>query len=795
MGVSTESNQLEPQFLAAIAQEINCRPQQVEAASALFAEGATVPFVARYRKEVTGGLDDEQLELLDKKRTYFLELAARRETILQSIEEQGKLTDELKARILATLTRQELEDLYLPYKPKRRTRGQMARERGLEPLAEQLLAAAADARPEQLAEAFVNAEKEVADIDAALAGARDVLAERMADAAENRAFLRRKMNEDGMFDVQAIKGKEAEGAVYRDYFEHSEPASHIPSHRLLAILRGEREGILISDLAIDDEGAVNTLAHMWDVDLGTPCGEQVFLATADGYKRLLRPSITNEVRSAIREQAENEAISVFRANLEALLMQSPFGRYAVMAVDPGQRTGSKLAVVDSTSKVVATDTIYPLPPRADEDGSARVLLSLAKAHDLRAIAIGNGTGSREVELFVRRTMKDAGLDSIIVAIVPETGASVYSASKLAREEFPDLDVSIRGAISIARRLQDPLAELVKIEPRSLGVGQYQHDVNQKALEKELDLAVEGVVNKVGVELNTASYPLLRRVSGISDRVAKAVITHRDANGPFSARDEVRKVRGFGPKTFEQSAGFLRIHGAENPLDTTAVHPERYDVVSKMAADLQTEVKELVGNPSLIRKLDLSKFVDEEAGLGTFTLNDIQSELVQPGRDPRPEYKAPTYREDVLSINDLEEGMELEGRVSNVANFGAFVDLGVKRDGLIHISELSNEWIDDPRKVVQVGQIVKVKVIEVDKERGRIGLSRKALQAPSSSGGAGRPAGGARSTKGASGEGQERRQNHSASHRNKGGKQRERRDKTPQQSGPVTIGDLMKKFGK
>lgn len=798
--VSTEQQVLEPQFVSAIALEINCRADQVLSAAALLAEGATVPFIARYRKEATGGLDDEQLEILDKKRTYFLELAARRDTILESIADQEKLTPELEAKIRACVLRQELEDLYLPYKPKRRTRGQIARERGLEPLADALLEAAdAGTDPATLAEAFVDPEKEVADTDAALAGAMDVLAERLSDSADNRAYLRNLMQDEGQFVVRVVTGKEDEGAVYRDYFDHSEPMATIPSHRLLAILRGEREGFLISDLSIEDEVAVDRLAAMWQVSLSTSAGALVFAATADGYKRLLRPSITNEMRTAVRERAESEAIGVFRANLEDLLMQSPFGRHVVMAVDPGQRTGSKIAVIDEISKVAATATIYPLPPQSDEAGSARTIVSLAKAHNVRAIAIGNGTGSRDVERFVRQTTKEAGLDDIIVAIVPETGASVYSASKVAREEFPDLDVSIRGAISIARRLQDPLAEFVKIEPRSLGVGQYQHDVNQKALEKELELAVEGVVNRVGVELNTASLPLLRRVSGVSARIAKSMIEYRDQNGPYAARKDLLKVRGFGPKTFEQAAGFLRIHGAANPLDTTAVHPERYDLITKMASDLGTEASSFVGNPELIKQTNFSQFIDEDNGIGQFTLDDIRKELLQPGRDPRPEYKAPTYREDVVSINDLNEGMILEGRVSNVANFGAFVDLGIKRDGLIHISELSDQWIDDPRKVVQVGQIVKVKVVEVDKQRGRVGLSRKALL----EGGAGAYGQGqGRSQSPSSGSSTNRSSQHAsqASARprqqpSRGTQKHQKSNRSSKQEGPVTIGDLMKKFGK
>jgi uncharacterized protein len=726
--MNVENVALETQFVALIAGELKCSASQVESASALFAEGATVPFVARYRKEVTGGLDDEQLENLHKRREYFLELAARRDVILASIAEQEKLTPELAEAIAKSHTRQELEDLYLPYRPKRRTRAQIARERGLEPLADALLISASTADlPHNLAATYVDPDKEIEDVETALLGARDILAERMAEDADNRMYLRRTMLDEAILAVQVVSGKEAEGAVYSDYFEHRESASAIPSHRLLAILRGERDGFLISNLDIDDETQTTKLALRWKVPLNTPCGQQLTLATIDGYKRLLRPSITNEVRAEMREKAEMEAIRVFRSNLEALLMQSPFGRYPVIGLDPGERTGCKVAVVDDTSKVIFTTTLYPLPPRADEDGTRRVIAALSSKHSVRAIAIGNGTGSRETERIVRQAIAESQVKDVIVAIVPETGASVYSASAVAREELPGLDVTLRGAVSIARRLQDPLAELVKIEPRSMGVGQYQHDVNQKALGQELDLAVEGVVNKVGVELNMASHSLLRRVSGISARIAKAIVSHREDNGSFSSRKDLLKVKGLGPKTFELSAGFLRIHAAKNPLDRTAVHPERYDLVQKMASELSASIEDLVGNPNLVSKLNFHKFIDESAGIGQFTLNDIRTELQRPGRDPRPEYQAPTWRDDILSIHDLQEDMILEGRVSNVANFGAFVDLGIKRDGLIHISELSHVWLDDPRKIVNVGQIVKVKVIEIDRIRERIGLSLKALQ--------------------------------------------------------------------
>jgi len=723
---------LEPRFVAIIASEVNCRPQQVEAAAELFAEGATVPFVARYRKEATGGLEDLQLENLAKRREYFLELTERRDAILESIREQGKLTDELEAAIRAATAKQELEDLYLPYKPKRRTRAQIAREKGLEPLADALLVRAASRDlPEELARSFVDAEKGVEDAAAALAGARDVLAERLSENAAERSELRRVLAAEGVLRVRVLpdKEKDPEAATYRDYFEHDEPGRDIPSHRLLAILRGEREGFLISDLRIDDDREVERLGRSWRLPLDTACGRQIAEATADGYKRLLRPSITNEVRSEMRERAEAQAIAVFRANLEALLLQAPLGQVAVMGLDPGFRTGCKLAVVDGTGRVVATDVIHPIQPHADEAGSAKKVVSLIKKHGVQAVAVGNGTASRETEAFARKAVQEAGLEGVVVAIVPETGASVYSASTVAREELPTLDVSLRGAVSIARRLQDPLAELVKIEPRSLGVGQYQHDVDQRSLDRELDTAVEGAVNRVGVELNTASAPLLRRVSGLTERIANAIVHHRDTNGPFRSRKSLLKVTGFGPKTFELAAGFLRLRDGENPLDRTAVHPERYEVVEKMAEALAVPVSNLVGNTDLVGKLDFSRFADAGRNLGKFTLEDIRNELIRPGRDPRPEFKTPEWRADVTSVKDLQPGMVLEGRVSNVANFGAFVDIGVHRDGLVHVSELTHRWVADPRDAVKVGEIVKVKVLEVDHQRERISLSIKALQQP------------------------------------------------------------------
>ncbi len=789
---------LESRFITLIATELGCRPQQVTAAAELLAEGATVPFIARYRKEATGGLNDEQLENLAKRRGYFLELAERRDAVLAKIDEQGKLTPELDAAIRAATAKQELEDLYLPYKRKRRTRAQMARERGLEPLADRLLEAArGDAGARGLAAAFVDAGKGVGDAEAALAGARDILAERFAEDAAHRARLRQALRTRGELHAHVARGKEQTGIVYQDYYDHREPASCIPSHRLLAILRGEREGFLGFDLEIDDRSMSRGLARSWGVPLTSDCGREVLAASEDGYKRLLRPSITNQVRGELRERAEAEAIRVFRANLEALLTQAPFGQTPVIGLDPGLRTGCKLATVDATGRVLDSGVIYPVEAsrRGRGDGSqvdqaAAQLVASARRHQAKAVAVGNGTAGRETEAFARKALREAALNDVMVAIVPETGASVYSASAVARAELPGLDVSIRGAVSIARRLQDPLAELVKIEPRSLGVGQYQHDVDQKALAAELDVAVESTVNRVGVELNSASPSLLRRVSGLSPRQASSIVEHRDATGRFTSRRRLLEVAGFGPKTFELAAGFLRISGGEHPLDRTAVHPERYAVVEAMAAELGAGVAELVGDPARVEKIRFDRFLDAEQGLGRFTLDDIKRELLAPGRDPRPEYQAPELRDDVTSIDDLEPGMELEGRVSNVANFGAFVDLGVKRDGLVHVSQLSDDWIDDPRQVVKVGQVVKVRVLEVDRQRGRISLSRRSTGAPparpSNAGAAARPA--ARAGKPAPKQ---------AKTKKPGPRPRqapaERSAPQPPAKGQATVEDLMRKF--
>ena len=723
--------QLDREHLRLIAEEIRCKPGQVGAAVELLADGSTVAFVARYRKEATGGLDDDQLEVLAKRRSYFLDLIERRGAILKAIAEQGKLTDKLSAALHRATTKQELEDLYLPFKRKRRTKAQTARERGLEPLAAVLLQQrrSRGVSAHDAARPYVKPDADVPDADAALEGARHIIAERIAEHSANRASLRETLRRHGMLRVRVIKSKaEAEDSqTYRDYFEHDEPVGRLASHRLLAIQRGEREKVLRVSVAVDDDRQIGGLVRRVGADPHTPCGEQVAEAVRDGYRRLLRPSLTNEVRAEMLQRAEAEAIAVFRANLGALLLQSPLGQLPVMGLDPGYRTGCKLAVVDPTGKVVDTAVIYPVPPRSDVEASAKKVAALIRRHRVRAVAVGNGTASRETEQFASRAVRDADLSDVIVVIVPETGASVYSASAVAREELPDMDVSIRGAVSIARRLQDPLAELVKIDPKSLGVGQYQHDVNAAALGEELDLTVEAAVNKVGVELNSASPALLTRISGLSARLARNIVEHRDATAPYATRRQLLKVKGLGARTFEQAAGFLRIRDGKHPLDATGVHPERYALVESMARQLGVRLDQLVGDPQLVGRLDFARFLDEAGGVGRYTLDDIRDELLRPGRDPRPEFEAPTWRDDVTSIDDLTEGMVLEGRVSNVANFGAFVDIGVKRDGMVHVSQLTRQWVDDPRQVVQVGQVVKVQVLEVDHERGRISLSMKALE--------------------------------------------------------------------
>lgn len=716
-----------------IAGELNVKPQQILAAMNLLDEGNTIPFIARYRKEVTGGLDDTQLRHFETRLIYLRELDDRRQTILKSIDEQGKLNNELREKILATESKTELEDLYLPYKPKRRTRGQIAIEAGLEPLAEQLWQ---DPRltPESVAEQFISADKGVTDSKAALDGARYILMERFAEDAELLAKLRQYLTANATIESKVIEGKEQEGEKFLDYFTHSEPLKNVPSHRALAMFRGRNEGILSLSINADplaEEGAKSSQCeeiireHLGVIFNNQPADkwrEQV-IAWTWKVKALLH--LETELMANLREKAEEEAIDVFARNLSALLMAAPAGARNTMGLDPGLRTGVKVAVVDNTGKLLATDTIYP---HTTGKAAAEVsLYKLIKQHNVELIAIGNGTASRETERFAKdvlKQIKSSKPDMQIpqTVVVSEAGASVYSASELAANEFPDLDVSLRGAVSIARRLQDPLAELVKIEPKAIGVGQYQHDVNQTQLARKLDAVVEDCVNAVGVDLNTASAPLLARVAGMSKTLAQNIVAYRDENGRFNSRSDLKKVPRLGPKAFEQCAGFMRILNGKNPLDASSVHPEAYPVVEKILQATQATLAELMGNESKIHQLNAKDFVDEQFGLPT--VNDIFKELEKPGRDPRGEFKTATFVDGVEDIKDLQVGMILEGTVTNVANFGAFVDIGVHQDGLVHISMLSNSFVDDPHKVVKVGDVVKVKVLEVDVARKRIALSMR-----------------------------------------------------------------------
>lgn len=716
-----------------IAGELNVKPQQILAAMNLLDEGNTIPFIARYRKEVTGGLDDTQLRHFETRLIYLRELDDRRQTILKSIDEQGKLSDELREKIFATEIKTELEDLYLPYKPKRRTRGQIAIEAGLEPLAEQLWQ---DPRltPESVAEQFISSDKGVADSKAALDGARYILMERFAEDAELLAKLRQYLAANAMIEAKVIEGKEQEGEKFHDYFAHSEPLKNVPSHRALAMFRGRNEGILSLSINADplaEEGEKSSQCeeiireHLGVIFNNQPADkwrEQV-IAWTWKIKALLH--LETELMANLREKAEEEAIDVFARNLSALLMAAPAGARNTMGLDPGLRTGVKVAVVDNTGKLLAVDTIYP---HTTGKAAAEVsLYKLIKQHNVELIAIGNGTASRETERFAKdvlKQIKSSKPDMQIpqTVVVSEAGASVYSASELAANEFPDLDVSLRGAVSIARRLQDPLAELVKIEPKAIGVGQYQHDVNQMQLARKLDAVVEDCVNAVGVDLNTASAPLLSRVAGMSKTLAQNIVAYRDENGRFNSRSDLKKVPRLGPKAFKQCAGFMRILNGKNPLDASSVHPEAYPVVEKILQATQATLAELMGNESKIHQLNAKDFVDEQFGLPT--VNDIFKELEKPGRDPRGEFKTATFVDGVEEIKDLQVGMILEGAVTNVANFGAFVDIGVHQDGLVHISMLSNSFVDDPHKVVKVGDVVKVKVLEVDVARKRIALSMR-----------------------------------------------------------------------
>jgi len=685
----------------------------------LLDEGSTVPFIARYRKESTGNLDEVQIRAIEEKLLYLRELVSRKETILASIQEQGKLTEELKARIDQTLNKSELEDLYLPYKPKRRTKALIAREKGLGPLADYLWNQEGTGTPlETFAASFVDAEKGAASVEDALEGARHILAETISDNAEIRKLLRHAMFEEGIIVSKKTADAVDEQQKFKMYYDYREPVKQIPSHRMLAIRRGETENVLYFVIELDPRRPLDIIASKIHKRLGdwTP---QLNLAAEDAWKRLLNSSITSEVRLELKQRADTDAIQVFRENLQNLLLAPPAGQLAVLGLDPGIRTGCKIAVVNDTGKFLDHDVIYPFQPKNDIAGAECTLKALIEKYNVRAIAIGNGTASRETDALVRDFLKKEGLSSLFCVMVNESGASIYSASEIARQEFPDLDLTVRGAISIARRLQDPLAELVKLDPKSIGVGQYQHDVDQNHLHKSLETVIESCVNRVGVDLNTASWALLRYVAGMNERTAQKIVEFRNEHGRFRSRVQLTAVPGIGPKTFEQAAGFLRIRHGDQPLDITAVHPESYPVVEQIAKSLNVAVEQLIEQPALLEKLDKSGLA-----AGVYTLNDILEELRKPGRDPRDKFLAPSFKDNVKEITDLQVGLTLEGIVTNVTKFGAFVDIGVHQDGLVHVSELSDRYIKEPSDVIKVGQIVKVHVLSADAKTKRIALSMK-----------------------------------------------------------------------
>jgi protein Tex len=718
-----ENKNLPPSTLVHIAQTLNLPLRGICAVIELLNDGGTVPFIARYRKEATGNLDEVRIRDIEEKLAYFRELEDRRATILASIAEQGKLTDELKARIEAVQDRNELEDLYLPYKPKRRTKATIAREKGLEPLAAYLWAQQpADEPLLTMTARFINAELGVATAEEALEGARHIVAEWISEDADLRKALRQLVYDEGV--VMSRKAMDAvdEQEKFKMYYEYKEPAKTIPSHRMLAIRRGESENILYFLIEIEQERAIGIL-HRHILRQRGDWAPQLELAIDDAWKRLLNSSIQGEVRLELKRRSDTEAINVFRDNLYNLLLAPPAGPISVLGIDPGLRTGCKVAVVDETGKMLAHDVLYLHTSKRGDAEAGPKLESLLRAHNVRAIAIGNGTASRETDAFIRGFLRDKGIADIFSVTVSEAGASVYSASDVARQEFPDLDLTVRGAISIARRLQDPLSELVKVDPKSIGVGQYQHDVDQRNLAESLENVVESCVNRVGVDLNTSSWTLLRHVAGITERTALNIVTYRNQNGTFRSRTQVLEVPGIGPKIFEQAAGFLRIRNGDNPLDMTAVHPESYPVVEQMAQSLGASVSTIIREPQLLEKVDKTRL-----SVGAFTLEDILAELRKPGRDPRDKFVAPQFHEEVRTLDDVQAGMVLEGVVTNVTKFGAFVDIGVHQDGLVHISELSNRFIKDPSEAVKAGQIVKVKVLTVDAKAKRIALSIKALQA-------------------------------------------------------------------
>jgi uncharacterized protein len=719
--MSADANRL----AAAIASEINARPDQAKAAIQLLDEGATVPFIARYRKEVTGGLDDTQLRTLAERLVYLRELNARRSSIVESINGQGKMTDELMDKIVSAVTKAELEDLYLPYKPKRRTRAEIARERGLGPLAEAIWADRST-DPAKLAEVYVLGE--VADVKAALEGARDIVAETMTENADLLGRLRDYMRKNATFRAKVVDGKQAAGEKFSDYFDHSERWATVPGHRALAMLRGWNEEFLTLtiDVDADDPSPIKpsqrTIASAFDIRNAGPADQWLMEVAGWTWRVKLSMSLSLDLMRELRERSEEEAIHVFARNLKDLLLAAPAGSRATMGLDPGIRTGVKVALVDGTGKLLETTTVYPFPPRNDIRGTQAELAALIRKHNVELISIGNGTGSRETEKLVADMLTQLTGPKPTKVIVSEAGASIYSASARAAAEFPNLDVSLRGAVSIARRLQDPLAELVKIEPKSIGVGQYQHDVDQGRLNRSLDAVVEDAVNAVGVDLNTASAPLLARVSGLGGSIADAIVSHRDITGPFASRKDLLKVARLGQRTFEQCAGFLRIPNGKEPLDSSSVHPEAYGVAKKIVTATGRELRSVMGDSAALKALDPKTFIDEKFGLPT--VKDIIAELEKPGRDPRPSFKTATFADGVDEITDLKPGMLLEGTVTNVAAFGAFVDIGVHQDGLVHVSQLADKFVKDPHEVVKAGDVVKVRVVEVDVKRKRIALTMR-----------------------------------------------------------------------
>ena len=703
------------QFSLQIAKEMDLAPNHVANVVKLLNEGATIPFIARYRKEMTGTMNEEVVAAIQKRLEQLVELLKRKESVIASIREQEKLTPELEQKILDAATMQEVEDLYLPYKPKRRTRAAIAREKGLEPLAAQLMAQNVD-EVERLAARYVNATKGVATVEEALQGAKDIMAEWVSEHINGRNRIRKLFHTTGEISATVIKGKEEEGKTYQQYFDFSEPIAKAPSHRILALFRAEEEGVLRVKVKVDDGAAIKMLENIF-LKRDNASSAVVSEAIADSWKRLLEPSIETEIRNFYKEKADETAIRVFAENLKQLLLAAPMGQKRVLAIDPGFRTGCKVVVLSETGALLHNETIYPHPPKSDVAGAMRKVKSLVDAYKIQVIAIGNGTAGRETEDFIRYIRFDRDLTAVMVS---ESGASVYSASKIARDEFPDYDITVRGAVSIGRRLMDPLAELVKIDPKSIGVGQYQHDVDQKKLGESLDQTVMSCVNAVGVELNTASQQLLSYVSGVGPALASNIIGYREEHGGFKNRKQLHEVPRLGDKAFEQCAGFLRIHDGDNPLDQSAVHPESYHIVEKMAKRLGVKVNDLVGNKELIAKIDPKDYVEQEFGMET--VSDILKELEKPGRDPRQSFVAFEFDKDIRDIEDLKPGMTLNGIVTNITAFGAFVDIGVHQDGLVHISQMADHYIKDPNEVVRLNQRVRVKVLDVDVDRKRISLS-------------------------------------------------------------------------